>query len=111
MSIVDLKKIFMSLSYSDKKELLEILEHSNQIDSIREDIDESRFSEGIFCPHCGCTENIVKFGKYNSIQRYKCKNCNSTFSFPYENCLREIAEASFCMGKVHRVYARWTFYL
>lgn len=80
MSIVDLKKIFMSLSYSDKKELLEILEHSNQIDSIREDIDESRFSEGIFCPHCGCTENIVKFGKYNSIQRYKCKNCNSTFS-------------------------------
>ena len=35
MSIVDLKKIFKSLSYSDKKELLEILEHSNQIPSER----------------------------------------------------------------------------
>lgn len=80
MKLLELKKIFQSLSYSDKKELLEILEHSNQISSIRDDVDEARFSKGIFCPHCGCVENIVKFGKYNGIQRYKCKNCNATFS-------------------------------
>lgn len=80
MKLLELKKIFQSLSYSDKKELLEILENSNQISSIRDDVDEARFSKGIFCPHCGCVENIVKFGKYNGIQRYKCKNCNATFS-------------------------------
>lgn len=33
------------------------------------------------CPHCN-SEKIIKFGKYNNLQRYKCsnKNCNKTFS-------------------------------
>ena len=32
----------------------------------------------IECPHCH-SKHIVKHGKYNDIQRYKCKDCNSFF--------------------------------
>lgn len=31
------------------------------------------------CPHCKST-NFIKYGKYNGIQRYKCKCCKRTFS-------------------------------
>lgn len=31
------------------------------------------------CPICNC-EEIIKYGLYNEIQRYKCKNCGKTFS-------------------------------
>ena len=33
------------------------------------------------CPHCGCT-HFIKYGKYQGIQRYQCKNkeCRKTFS-------------------------------
>ena len=33
------------------------------------------------CPHCGCT-HFIKHGKYEGIQRYRCKNdqCRKTFS-------------------------------
>lgn len=33
------------------------------------------------CPHCNC-KNIIKYGKYNGLQRYKCLNkiCKKTFS-------------------------------
>ena len=33
------------------------------------------------CPFCSSSE-FIKYGKYNKIQRYKCKNqsCNKTFN-------------------------------
>lgn len=31
------------------------------------------------CPKCGC-EHSVKNGKVNTLQRYKCKNCNYQFT-------------------------------
>lgn len=31
------------------------------------------------CPNCN-SKNYIKFGKYNGIQRYKCKECDKTFS-------------------------------
>lgn len=31
------------------------------------------------CPHCGGVK-IIKYGKYNNIPRFKCKNCVRTFS-------------------------------
>lgn len=31
-----------------------------------------------FCPHCG-SENYIKWGRYNDMNRFKCKNCNKTF--------------------------------
>ena len=36
-------------------------------------IQESRFSNGLFCPKCGCTTNIVKNGKYLNKQRFFAK--------------------------------------
>ena len=32
-----------------------------------------------YCPHCK-SQLHIKYGKFNGIQRYKCKNCNRTFS-------------------------------
>ena len=31
------------------------------------------------CPHCKC-KNIIKFGSYKNVQRYRCKECGKTFS-------------------------------
>ena len=87
MNLVELKKAIKSLSYSDRKELLEALEHSAQSPALGAELEEQRFSKGIYCPHCGCTENIQKFGKSNGKQRYRCKNCGKTFSATSESVL------------------------
>lgn len=31
------------------------------------------------CPHCN-SNNFIKYGKYNNLQRFKCKNCYKTFN-------------------------------
>jgi hypothetical protein len=33
---------------------------------------EARFKEGFECPQCA-SEHVVRFGKYNGRQRYRCK--------------------------------------
>lgn len=40
---------------------------------------ETRFKEGFECPHCTSVQ-VVRFGKYNGRQRYKCKACYKTFN-------------------------------
>ena len=40
---------------------------------------ETRFKEGFECPHCS-SEHVVRFGKYNGRQRYRCKCCSKTFT-------------------------------
>ncbi|MCM3671979.1 IS1595 family transposase [Mesobacillus maritimus] len=45
------------------------------IDELR----DKRFSKGFNCPHCK-SNGVVRFGKYNGRQRYKCKDCGKTFS-------------------------------
>ena len=87
MNLVELKKAINSLSYADKRELLEALERSAQSHSISNELEEQRFSKGIYCPHCGCVENVQKFGKSNSKQRYRCKDCGRTFSATSESVL------------------------
>ena len=42
---------------------------------------EQRFSDGLVCPHCG-KKHIVRFGKARGKQRFRCKDCNRTFT-PY----------------------------
>jgi transposase-like protein len=40
---------------------------------------KTKFKEGFVCPHCdGC--RVVRYGKFNHRQRYKCKDCLRTFS-------------------------------
>ncbi|MGF9711426.1 IS1595-like element ISPana1 family transposase, partial [Paenibacillus naphthalenovorans] len=43
------------------------------------EIRETRFKEGFECPHCS-SEHVVRFGKYNGRQRYRCKCCGKTFT-------------------------------
>lgn len=40
---------------------------------------ETRFKEGFECPHC-LSVHVVRFGKYNGRQRYRCNCCNKTFT-------------------------------
>ena len=86
MNLVELKSAINSLSYADKRELPEALERSAQSHSIFNELEEQRFSKGIYCPHCGCVENIQKFGKFNSKQRC-CKDCGKTFVATSESVL------------------------
>ncbi len=43
--------------------------------------DKHNIKEYESCPYCGC-KHFIKYGKYQDIQRYKCKNeeCRKTFS-------------------------------
>ena len=42
------------------------------------DIDLYRSIRITECPHCR-SENIIKFGYYKNVQRYRCKECGKTF--------------------------------
>ncbi len=45
---------------------------------IIESIRAAKYSEGLKCDHCSSSE-VIKYGKYKNIQRYKCKCCGKTF--------------------------------
>lgn len=65
----------------DKIDNLIKIAKSNFIEYLFED--ENKAEElNIFkvCPICGESDDIIKFGKYKDIQRYKCKVCSKTFS-------------------------------
>lgn len=74
MNLSKLKEILISLSDAEKNELINYLSSSN-INLI-----EKRFKNGLYCPRCGCVENIVKYGFKNDHQRFKCKNCGRIFN-------------------------------
>lgn len=40
---------------------------------------ETRFKDGFECLHCNSV-HVVRFGKYNGRQRYRCKSCRKTFT-------------------------------
>ncbi len=69
------------------------------------DIDLYRSIRITECPHCR-SENIIKFGYYKNVQRYRCKECGKTFSnktntsFYYskknsETCIKYIEQREF----------------
>lgn len=55
-----------------------IKEYSNK--TLKREIYDSK-NLGLYssCPHCS-SKNFIKFGKYDGIQRYRCKDCRKTFS-------------------------------
>lgn len=57
-------------------ELLSLNSISNTIYS---DSREKRYSGGVVCIHCE-SNKVIKHGKKNSVQRFKCKNCGKTFN-------------------------------
>lgn len=40
---------------------------------------ETRFKERFECSHCSSV-HVIRFGKFNGRQRYRCKCCNKTFT-------------------------------
>jgi len=81
MDILDIKKAIKELSYSERRELLEMLERSAQSHELTKEIEEARFSaKGIYCPRCGGVDGVVKFGRTPKGQRYRCKDCGRTFT-------------------------------
>ena len=79
MNLSDIKNAVKNLSIAQMRELYEFISQEHNNTSLNTHIQEARFSNGLFCPKCGCTENIQKFGKRNGIQRYRCKDCGRVF--------------------------------
>lgn len=75
---MNLKALLKNLTKSEKDTLLKLLK--------TEIMDETnRFKNGIYCPYCKSI-HIVKEGKLNNHQRYKCKDCHHYFS-QYNNTI------------------------
>ena len=56
---------------------------------IENNINDKKQNKYIKCPHCK-SEDVIKYGSYNGIQRYKCKNskCERTFTEQTESPFR-----------------------
>lgn len=82
-SVVNIKSDIRSLSDTELQELFnfigEVMTLNSLTRNLPKDCREARFSKGEVCPHCNSTY-VVKNGKLNGKQRYKCKSCNKTFN-------------------------------
>jgi transposase-like protein len=77
--MINIENFVHSLTTEQKTQLLSILKQKKSFETIS-NLEETRFSKGLFCPKCGCTEKIVKAGKSINKQRYLCRNCSSIFT-------------------------------
>lgn len=82
---MDLQELVSTLTSDQKRTLLSILTQENFLD--KSNIEELRFTNGFHCPKCGCTENIIKKGKYKNKQRYLCKSCGHIFTYTTQTFL------------------------
>jgi len=114
MNIEHLHREFISsLTDEQKTQFLTILKNrkptsdeiNTQLSSIltnditSESVKETRFSTGLFCPKCGCVENIVRAGKgVNKKQRYLCKDCSKILT-PTTNTFLSSTKKSFDVWK------------
>ncbi|MBM7561153.1 IS1595 family transposase [Fusibacter tunisiensis] len=57
----------------------EIISLRTMTGSLYNDSREQRFSKGVACLHCG-SMNVIKHGKKNDVQRFRCKDCERTFN-------------------------------
>lgn len=81
----DFVEYFMSLSLEKREMLLDHLVSLLRETSLAEDdkLHDIRHNHiingGIGCPHCGSTQ-IISYGSFKGKKRYKCKDCEKTFS-------------------------------
>ena len=81
----------MSKTINNKEYRLKLLKE--KIDKstlkIENNINDKKQNKYIKCPHCK-SEDVIKYGSYNGIQRYKCKNkkCERTFTKQTESPFR-----------------------
>jgi len=83
-SFANIKDTIINLDDKEKKQLYVLLKSilgysTNTNNELIHEIRESKFKDGLYCPHCNC-KHIVRYGKYNEKQRYKCKDCGKTFT-------------------------------
>jgi len=82
-SVGNLKADIKTLSDFTLQDLFDLIGEIMSLNSLTrnlsKDCRESRFAKGAVCPHCKST-HIVKNGKLNEKQRYKCRGCNKTFN-------------------------------
>lgn len=57
----------------------ELISFKSITNSIHTDSREQRYSKGVACLYCGSTK-VIKHGKKNNVQRFKCKDCGKTFN-------------------------------
>lgn len=88
LSLSELKEAINNLSPRAKEEILSVLKSSEHIPNLSTELEEARFSKGIFCPKCGCTEGIVRYGKYRDKQRFLCRSCNKTFCYTSNSLIK-----------------------
>jgi len=119
-----------SLSERDMQELFNILGESislkSMTKSVHSDSREQRYSGGVICLHCGST-SVIKHGKKNGVQRFRCKDCNKTFNdltlTPMANskvCLEQWMDYAKCMiiglsirksAEICKVSVKTSFYM
>lgn len=68
------------LTPQDRLEIFEAFLPACKDAPVLQTLDEKRFAQGRFCPHCN-SNLVVRFGKTKQgSQRYRCKDCGRTFT-------------------------------
>ena len=76
---------FKILASEERKALFQLIQNALYpntelpLDMVMQELRDARFSKGFVCPHCA-SKAIKRHGFFNERQRYKCKDCNKTFS-------------------------------
>ncbi len=79
----ELVQYFKTLSKKDKEDMISNLighlTNEAEAPSVRELKNDRIGHSGLTCPHCSETE-VIGFGSYKGIKRYRCKACLKTFN-------------------------------
>jgi len=82
---VEMFEAFKRLASEERKALFQLIRSllypnaEAPLEAIMQELRDARFSRGFVCPHCE-SESVKRHGFYEGRQRYKCKDCNKTFS-------------------------------
>lgn len=104
---IEIVSLIKNLSENEKQELASILlsrtsYQFHKLNETSERFSEERFANGLFCPHCGVTHEIVKYGKTRQgEQRYLCRTCHKTF----------ISKTNTVFSGSHKTLDVWKVYL
>lgn len=98
MTLDEVRKIIEVVSHSEKAQLFS---ENTTFSESSINLEESRFSDGVFCPHCGTLEHVQKYGTQAGKQRYRCKSCHKFF----------VATSKSVMHNTHKDTSTWMKYL
>ena len=80
-SVMDIVRLYHKLSAVDRLSFYLTLVNEVNIDkgSLREFQEESRFTEGVKCLHCGSSHYVKNGRRSDGTQRYLCRDCGKSF--------------------------------